>query len=111
VNQAVVVVLVTVPDEEVGTELGRRLVDERLAACVNVVTGVRSVYRWRGAVEEAGECLLVAKLRAAGLAAFRDRVVELHPYDLPEVLALPVADGLEPYLGWVVRESTPAGGS
>ncbi len=100
-----VAVLVTAPDEAVGTALARALVEEELAACVNVVPGVRSVYRWQGEVQVDGEVLLVAKLRRAALDAFARRVEALHPYDLPEVVALPVVGGLAPYLEWVARES------
>lgn len=110
-SSAVSVVLVTVPDVRVGRELGRQLVDEGLVACVNVVPGVRSIYRWQGKVEESDECLLVMKLRRAGVGPVRERVQALHPYDLPEVLALPVEDGSQPYLDWVVAESTPRGES
>lgn len=108
-SSPVSVVLVTAPDVRVGRELGRQLVDEGLVACVNVVPGVHSIYRWQGRVEESGECLLVMKLRAAGVGRLRDRVQALHPYDLPEVVALSVEGGSQPYLDWVVAESTPRG--
>lgn len=96
-----VVVYVTAPDLDVATRLGRALVEEELAACCNLVPGVRSIYRWQGAVQEDGEVLLVIKTRAARLEALTARVVALHPYDLPEVIALPVAAGHLPYLAWV----------
>lgn len=96
-----VVVYVTAPDLDVATRLGRALVEEELAACCNLVPGVRSIYRWQGAVQEDGEVLLVIKTRAARLEALTARVVALHPYDLPEVIALPVTAGHLPYLAWV----------
>jgi periplasmic divalent cation tolerance protein len=95
------VVLVTAPDAEVGARIGRALVEEGLAACANLVPGVRSIYRWQGAVHDDAEVLLILKTRAALSAALAARVRALHPYQLPEVLALPVAGGSEPYLDWV----------
>jgi periplasmic divalent cation tolerance protein len=106
VAEDVHVVLVTAPDETVASRLARALVDERLAACANLVPGVRSVYRWQGRVQEDVEVLLVLKTASARCAALAERVRDLHPYDLPEVVALPVAAGSVPYLEWVVTEST-----
>ena len=97
----VVVVLVTAPSEEVAAELARALVGEGLAACVNIVPGLRSIYAWKGEVCDDPEVLLVVKTRRARFAALRDRVLALHPYELPEVIALDVADGHAPYLDWV----------
>jgi periplasmic divalent cation tolerance protein len=101
------VVLVTAPDAAVAERLARALVEERLAACVNAVPGVRSVYRWEGRVEEAGEILLVVKTRADRSAALAARVRELHPYALPEILELGAAGGSPDYLEWVRKESSP----
>ena len=95
------VVLVTVPNAETAERLAEALVGERLAACVNVLGGVRSVYRWKGAVERDQELLCVCKTTRAGFERLRARVVELHPYELPEVVALPVALGHAPYLDWI----------
>jgi len=100
-TEPVHVVLVTAPGLAVGTELARRLVEEGLAACVNLVPGVRSIYRWQGAVQEDAEILLIAKTRAARVDALAARVRALHPYELPEVIAFAVAGGSEPYLDWV----------
>jgi len=101
------VVLVTAPDPATAERLARTLVEERLAACVNVVPAIRSIYRWEGRVEEADELLLLAKTRADRGAALAARVRELHPYALPEVLELPALGGSEAYLGWVREESSP----
>lgn len=100
------VVLLTAPDAEVAGRIARALVEERLAACVNVVPGVRSVYRWEGAVQDDAEQLLVAKTRADRCGALAARVEALHPYELPEVLVLPVSGGSQRYLDWVVSESS-----
>lgn len=101
---SVVVVLVTVPDPETGTDLARRVVEGRLAACGNVVSGLNSVYWWEGEIHQDPESLVIFKTTKASLGALKKRVVELHPYDVPEVLALPVADGHLPYLRWVEGE-------
>ena len=95
------VVLVTAPSADVGRALARSVVEAGLAACVNVVPGVTSVYRWDGAVQEDDEVLLVLKTTDTGVDALRGRVLELHPYDVPEFLVLPVTDGSRPYLDWV----------
>ena len=100
------VVLVTAPDAETGERIARALVEERLIACANVVPGIRSIYRWQGRVAEDAEVLLVLKTRASRCEALAARVKALHPYELPEVIALPVADGSEAYLDWVVAESS-----
>jgi periplasmic divalent cation tolerance protein len=95
------VCLVTAPDLQTAHRIARALVEERLAACVNVVPGVRSVYRWQGAVEEAEEVLLVVKTTPERFQTLRDRVASLHPYQVPEVVGLPVQDALPAYRAWV----------
>ncbi len=95
------VVLVTAPSPDVGAALGRALVDERLAACVNVIPGLTSIYRWQGQREEASECLLVIKTDETRYAELERRVLELHPYTIPEVLALPVERGAPAYVEWL----------
>lgn len=101
------VVLVTAPDVETASALARALVDERLAACVNLLPGVRSIYRWQDAVEDDSEVLLVVKTRAARCAALAERVRALHPYDVPEVLELAAVGGSAGYLDWVRAETAP----
>ena len=100
-------VLTTAPNAEVGAALARALVDERLAACVNLVPGVRSFYRWEGAVQDDAEVLLIIKTRADRCEALAARIDDLHPYDVPEVLVLPAATGSVPYLAWVETETKP----
>ena len=97
----IVVVLVTCPTPAVGRRLARELVRLRLAACVNVLPGVESVFRWQGKVDRSREALLVIKTTRARFAALRRKVLSLHPYDLPEVIALPLAAGHPPYLRWI----------
>ena len=100
-SDPVTVVLVTVPDAGTGTELARALVEDRLAACGNVMPGLTSVYRWQGEVQQDPESLVILKTTMASLDALKERVLELHPYDVPEFLALPVIFGHLPYLQWV----------
>jgi periplasmic divalent cation tolerance protein len=92
------------PDAE---RIARALVEERLAACVNVVPGVVSVYRWKGAVERENELMLVIKTMAAQLDALKARLVELHPYELPEVVVIPIGGGHAPYLAWLAEQVSP----
>jgi periplasmic divalent cation tolerance protein len=101
------VAFITAPDLEKATGIARALVEERLAACVNLLPGIRSVYRWEGSIEEDAEVLLVVKTRADRAGELVDRVVELHPYDVPEVVMLPAVGGSPAYLDWVREEAAP----
>ncbi|HXG04701.1 MAG: divalent-cation tolerance protein CutA [Candidatus Rokubacteria bacterium] len=105
----VCVVLSTAPSPEAGAGIGRHLVAEHLAACVNVVPGARSIYRWQGQVEESDEALLIIKTERTRYPALARRLQELHTYSVPEVLALPVETGAPAYLAWV-RTSVGSGG-
>jgi periplasmic divalent cation tolerance protein len=96
-----IVVLVTAGSSVEGERLARALVEERLAACVNRIAGVQSVYRWEDKVEQSAEELLVIKTRAERFAALEKRVRELHSYSVPEIIALPVVGGSESYLHWL----------
>ena len=97
----VVLVLITFPDDGDVASFATCLVDERLAACVNVLPAVESVYRWAGEVERAVERQLIVKTTASRVGPLRERVRELHPYETPEFLLLPVAGGDARYLAWV----------
>jgi periplasmic divalent cation tolerance protein len=99
------VVLCTVPDAGTGASIARTLVEERLAACVNVIPGVRSIYSWKGGIQDDAEVLIVIKARASRFGALADRIAALHPYEVPEIVALDVPACHEPYLAWVL-EST-----
>jgi periplasmic divalent cation tolerance protein len=100
-----VVVLVTAPTAERAAEIARALVEERLAACGNVVPGIRSIYRWEGKVQDDQEALLVLKTTRERFEALRERVLALHPYQVPEVIALGVEAGSAPYLAWITAET------
>jgi periplasmic divalent cation tolerance protein len=95
------VVLCTCSSMEEGLRVARLLVEGRLAACANIVPGVESVYRWQGAVETAQEALLVIKTTAAAFPVLRERILETHGYEVPEVLAIPVVEGSAGYLQWL----------
>lgn len=99
------VVLVTTPTPERAAEIARAVVEERLAACGNVLPGIRSIYRWEGKVEDEGEALLVLKTTRARFDALRERVLDLHPYQVPEVVALAIDAGSAPYLAWLAAET------
>jgi len=99
------VVFVTFPDRERAAAVARTLVEERLAACVNLLGDVRSIYRWQDAVHDDAEVLCAIKTTSERFEALRARVVALHPYDVPEVIALPIVEGHAPYLDWL-RESS-----
>jgi len=101
---SVVVVLSTFPSSEKAAELARQLVDERLCACVNLVPAVRSIYRWQGQVHDDAEVLAIVKTTTERVDALRERLIALHPYELPEAIVLPVAGGHAPYLAWVTGE-------
>ncbi len=98
------VVLVTLPDVDAACVMARRVVQEGLAACGNVIPGLISVYRWEGEVQEDSEALVVFKTTEEALPNLMRRVTELHTYEVPEFLALPITDGLDPYLRWIVGE-------
>jgi len=101
------VAFITAPDLQTGNGIARALVEERLVACVNLLPGIRSVYRWEGAIEEDAEVLLVVKTRADRAGDLVKRVAELHPYELPEVVMLPAVGGNPAYLDWVREEAAP----
>ena len=96
------------PDAGSAEQIAGRLVDERLAACVTRIPGVASTYRWNGRVESAAEHLLVIKTTGKRFAAMQARLLALHPYEVPEIIAVPVAAGHAAYLKWIDAETAPA---
>lgn len=105
-DEKFVVVFVTAPDDAAAEAVASALVDDRLAACVNVVGGVTSHYRWQGKREQSSEVLCIVKCRAVDVDAVAARVKTVHPYDVPEVIAVPVVAGLPAYMKWLVDETT-----
>ena len=99
------VVFVTVPSEAEAARIGRVLVEERLAACANITGQIRSIYRWQGAIEDDAEFLMILKTSQASLDALIARANELHSYDVPEVIALPIQRGHPPYLDWIAENA------
>ena len=98
-----IVVLSTCPSEEEATRIARELVAKRLAACVNIIGGVRSIYHWKDAMEDSQEVLLVIKTSRALFENLRSQIERTHSYEVPEVIALPIVDGAESYLDWLGR--------
>ncbi len=101
-----IVVLSTCESEEQASSIARHLVEKRLAACVNIVPGARSIYRWKGAVEEASEWVLLIKSRRELFPQLRAELEKMHSYEVPEAIALPIVDGSEAYLEWLERETS-----
>jgi periplasmic divalent cation tolerance protein len=99
-------VLTNCPDEESANAIALALVEERLAACVNILPRVQSVYRWQGAVESATEIPLLIKSTATNYPALEAAIRNRHPYQVPEIIALPVERGLPAYLDWIASETT-----
>jgi periplasmic divalent cation tolerance protein len=107
----IVVVYVTAP-ENVAQAMAKEVVERRLAACVNIVPGIRSIYSWEGVIQDEGEALMIIKTARAMFETLREMIVKLHPYQVAEVIALPVEAANAPYREWVLAESTgkPKGG-
>jgi periplasmic divalent cation tolerance protein len=99
------IVLSNLPDRNAALELAQALVERRLAACVNVLAECTSVYRWQGAIERATEVPVLIKTTAQRYPALEQAIRELHPYELPEIVAVPIGGGLSGYLQWVADET------
>lgn len=103
--QQVLLVLTNVPDTGTAQMLARTLVEQRVAACVNLMPGVQSVYRWQGTIEEASEVTVLIKTTQAHYAELEAAIQAVHPYEVPEIIALPIAGGLPRYLDWIAQET------
>jgi periplasmic divalent cation tolerance protein len=102
-----VLIFVTANSEEEGTSIARDLVDSRLAACVNIISGLRSIYRWKGKVWDEGEILLLIKTRATLFERVETKIREIHSYEVPEIISIPITRGSEPYLDWLQESTGP----
>ena len=100
-------VITTLPDAETARALAEQLVEQRLAACVNILAPCQSIYRWEGKVEDAEEVPLLVKTNAARYAALEEAIRAYHPYELPEIVAVRIDRGLPGYLAWVAEETAP----
>ena len=105
-NDKAQVVLCTTPDADTAGHIAEVLVMEKLAACVNIVPGITSVYRWQGAVENANEVLLLIKTDTGAWPRLEARIRSLHPYELPEIIAVPIEKGQQDYLNWMHESLT-----
>ncbi|MDO8932457.1 MAG: divalent-cation tolerance protein CutA [Rhodocyclaceae bacterium] len=100
-------VLTNLPDADSARAMADRLIGQRLAACVNILAPCRSVYRWQGKTEDSEEVPLLIKTTAERYAALEAAIRATHPYELPEIVAVPIAHGLPGYLAWVAAETSP----
>ena len=105
--EQVFIVMTHLPDAATADALAGALVEARLAACASLTTGVQSVYRWQGKIERANEVTLTIKTTQCHYAALETAIRAAHPYELPEIIALPVVAGLPSYLHWIVAETSP----
>ena len=103
--QQVLMVLTNMPNETMANAVARILVEDRLAACVNVLPGVRSVYQWQGAVEEATEVTMLIKTAQSRYPELEAAIRSAHPYDVPEIIAIPLVAGFPAYMEWVISET------
>jgi periplasmic divalent cation tolerance protein len=99
------IILTTCPDKKMAKKIARALVSSRAAACVNIVPGVLSIYRWEGEVQEEPEVLLLVKTRAEQASRVQEIILENHGYEVPEVVVVPIVSGWEKYLDWLAQES------
>ncbi|MCL1940010.1 MAG: divalent-cation tolerance protein CutA [Desulfovibrionaceae bacterium] len=98
-------VYITVPDEETARSMAKRLVEERLCACANILPGLESLYWWGGKVEQSREAALICKTMQSAWPSFEKRARELHPYDTPCIVALPLEKGFAPFMQWIADET------
>jgi len=101
------VVFCTAPTGDIAAQIARELVQRRLAACVNVIPGISSVYRWKGSITTDTEQLLVIKTSGSLMDSLQQAIQELHPYELPEIIAVPIVGGLPAYLSWINECTKP----
>ncbi len=96
-----IVVYITSPNEDEAVNIARTIVEERLAGCVNIVRGIRSIYSWQGRIEDDAEVLMIVKTQRHLFESLKNRVKQLHSYTVPEIIALPVVEGSEDYINWL----------
>jgi periplasmic divalent cation tolerance protein len=104
--EKILLALSTFPDAEIAHRISNQLVSERFAACANILPSVESIYRWKGKIESGNETLVFFKVSEDRQSAFQDKLRLLHPYDVPEIIFLPVASGLPEYIQWVSENCT-----
>ncbi len=99
------VVLVTASSQDEAANIGKRLVSDNLAACINIIPAIRSIYRWQGEICDDSEVLLIIKTRSSKLDRLMEQIKNMHSYDLPEMIALPIIKGWKPYMAWLEKET------
>jgi periplasmic divalent cation tolerance protein len=104
-NAKIMAVLTTVPDENIAASIAKSLVEEHRVACVNIIPRIRSIYRWKDQIEDESELLLVCKTNVESVDGLIQRICTLHPYSVPEAIALPVVAGHSEYIDWVISET------
>ena len=102
---AALLVMTSVPDMDTAQKIARSVVERRLAACVNILAPCQSIYNWQGAVEDSNEIPMLIKTTAARYGALEAAITAMHPYEVPEIVALPLSHGLPEYLNWVIAET------
>jgi periplasmic divalent cation tolerance protein len=107
-SQKILLALSTFPDAEIARRISNQLVSERFAACANILPAVESIYRWKDKIESGNETLVFFKVSEDRQSAFQDKLRSLHPYDVPEIIFVPVASGLPEYLQWVAENCSQA---
>ena len=96
-----VAVFITAPDEDTAADIAKVLVGGGLAACANIVRNVRSIYKWQGKMEDESEVLMIVKTSSDKFSALESKVREMHPYDVPEIVSVPITQGSDPYIEWL----------
>jgi len=107
-SEKILLALSTFPDAEIARRISNQLVTERFAACANIFPSVESIYRWKGKIESGNETLVLFKVSEDRQSAFQDKLRSIHPYDVPEIIFVPVAGGLPEYLQWVIENCAQA---
>ncbi len=105
-DEKYIAVLITAATAEEAEKIAGELIRLKLAACCNIIDGISSIYEWEGRIEKSGEAMIIAKSRAELFPELEKKVKELHSYDLPEIIAIPIVKGSADYLGWITKSTT-----
>jgi periplasmic divalent cation tolerance protein len=105
-NHDTIIVFCTIPDEEKAAELSRNIVEANIAACANIVPKIRSIYRWKGEICDDPESLIIIKTRKSLFPLLKERITSLHPYEVPEIIAFDMTEAHEPYLKWLLENTS-----
>lgn len=100
-NKPYILVLCSCPDQEIATTIAENIVAQHLAACINIIPGIKSIYHWQGNVESAEESLMLIKTHQQKLSSLQNTITTMHPYEVPEIISLDISEGLPKYLQWI----------